>query len=235
MKTVLALALLATFSYAEDNPTLNRAFAACGPLDVQFDAPASTSHEMDQPEAGKSLVYIAEEFRKAPRELGNPAIRIAMDGQWIGAVRPNSYLFFSVEPGEHHLCTSWQSHLERLSRLAGFASLTAEPGKTYYFRARVTYSTSGPASATNMNLDWEQVAPDEGQFLVASYHLSNSHRNNELERTFLKRVSDAGREFEYLSTLMLHGRTSSRANPSKRSPMRITGNHSFCNLAPKER
>jgi len=89
-------------------------------------------------------------------------------------VRANSYLFFSVDPGEHHLCTSWQSRLERLSRLAAFTRFIVEPGKTYYYRTRVTYSTFGMGGA-NMNLDLEQVDPDEGQFLVASYHKSISH------------------------------------------------------------
>lgn len=174
MKTIFALVLLAGFAVAQDVPTSTQTNDACGPLDVHFDAKASARHSIAHPETGKGLVYVAEDFRKAPGELGNPTLRIGVDGAWIGAVRTNSYLFFSVDPGEHHLCTSWQSRLERLSRLAGFASFTAEPGKTYYFRARVTYATSGTRAA-NMNLDLERIDPDEGRFLVTSYHPSNSH------------------------------------------------------------
>jgi hypothetical protein len=176
MKMGFALVVLAAFAVAvaQDNPTSTQTNIACGPLDVYFDAKVSATHSIGQPESGKALVYVAEDFRKAPGELGNPTLRIGVDGSWIGAVRADSYLFFSVDPGEHHLCTSWQSRLERLSRLVGFARFTAEPGKTYYFRARVTYSTTGTGAA-NMNLDLERIDPDQGQFLVASYHQSNSH------------------------------------------------------------
>jgi hypothetical protein len=174
MKTVLAVVFFAASALAQVNPALARAEGACGPLDVRFDAQASASQPTAQPEPGKALVYVVEDFRKAPGELGNPTIRVGLDGAWRGATRANSYLFFSVDPGEHHLCTSWQSRLKRLSRLAAFARFTATPGKTYYFRARITYSTYG-ARAANMNLDLDPVDPDEGQFLVASFRLSNSH------------------------------------------------------------
>jgi hypothetical protein len=97
-----------------------------------------------------------------------------MDGAWLGATRTNSYLAFSVEPGDHHLCTSWQSRLKRLSKLAAFAGFTAEPGKVYYFRERITYSSVGGNTAS-MNLDLERMNPDEGQYLVASYKPSTSH------------------------------------------------------------
>jgi hypothetical protein len=174
MKTVLAVVLLAASALCQDNPTRAHAQAACGPLDVRFDAQTSASQPLAQPETGKALVYVAEDFRKSPGELGNPTIRVGLDGAWMGATRANSYIFFSVDPGEHHLCTNWQSRLEGLSRLAAFARITAESGKTYYFRARITYSTYG-SGAANMSLDLEPVDPDEGQFLVTSFRLSNSH------------------------------------------------------------
>ncbi len=174
MKAIFLALVFAASAFAQDNPALAHAQAACGPLDVQFDAHSSSAHVGVQPESGKALVYVAEDFRKAPGELGNPTIRVGVDGAWTGAVRANSYLFFSVAPGEHHLCTSWQSSLKRLSKLAAFAHFTAEPGKTYYFRARVTYSSYGHGAA-NMNLDLEPVDADEGQFLVATYRPSSSH------------------------------------------------------------
>ena len=174
MKTVLAAVLLATSALAQNNSALPRAQGACGPLDVNFDANTLASQPTAQPEPGKALVYVAEEFKKAPGELGNPTIRVGLDGAWMGATRANSYLFFAVDPGEHHLCTNWQSRLKRLSRLAAFARFTAEPGKTYYYRARITYAAYAHGAAT-MNLDLDPVDPDEGQFLVTSFRLSNSH------------------------------------------------------------
>jgi hypothetical protein len=146
----------------------------CGPLDVRFDAQTEAGQPPAQPEPGKALIYVIEDFKKAPGELGNPTIRIGLDGSWIGAMRANSYIFFSVDPGEHHLCTSWQSHLKRLSSLASFSHLAAEAGNTYYFRARITYVSAGNAVAS-MDLNLDSLDPDEGRFLVASNRMSNSH------------------------------------------------------------
>jgi hypothetical protein len=175
MKSALTLILLlAVSAFAQNTAVPTHAPVACGPLSVQFDAQAEGGQPATQLEPGKALVYIAEVFTKAPGEIGNPTLRVGMDGAWLGATRTNSYLAFSVEPGEHHLCTSWQSHWQRLSKLAAFAGFTAEPGKVYYFRERVTYSSYG-GGAASMNLDLEPVNPDEGQYLVASYKPSTSH------------------------------------------------------------
>ncbi len=183
MKSSLALlVLLGAFAFAasafgQNAATPAPALTACGPLDAKFDAQAVASQPAApgaQNEPGKALVYVAEDFTKAPGELGNPTLRVGMDGAWMGATRTNSYLAFTVEPGEHHLCSSWQSRLHRLSKLAAFASFTAEPGKVYYFRERVGYASTGQGTA-NMKLDLEAVNPDEGQYMVASYKPSTSH------------------------------------------------------------
>ena len=172
MKSALTLVLvLAAAAFAQN--TANPVQTACGPLNAKFDAQAADAQSAAQLQPGKALVYVAEDFRKAPGEIGNPTLRVGMDGGWVGATRANSYLSFTVEPGEHHLCTSWQSRRQRLSKLAAFAGFTAEPGKVYYFRERITYSSYGGGSAT-MNLDLEPVNPDEGQFLVASDKPSTS-------------------------------------------------------------
>jgi hypothetical protein len=171
MKSALTLILfLAASAFAQTAP---QAPAACGPLDAKFDAQAEGGQSAAQLQPGKATVYVAEVFTKAPGEIANPTLRVGMDGAWVGATRTNSYLAFAVEPGEHHLCTSWQSRWQRLSKLAAFAGFTAEPGKVYYFRERITYSSEGRAA--NMALDLEPMNPDEGQYLVASYKPSTSH------------------------------------------------------------
>lgn len=146
---------------------------ACGPKEVRFDAVTTTSANPPTLDSGKALVYVSQVFKKVPGELGNPTIRVGLDGTWMGATRANSYIGFSVEPGEHHLCTNWQSHWKRLSHEAAFTSFTAEEGKTYYFRAKVGYETVG--TATTMTLDLDPVNPDEGKYLVASNPASTSH------------------------------------------------------------
>jgi hypothetical protein len=171
MKTALVVILFTAFVFAQDRPAAD---SACGPSEARFDAQASAAQPLAKPDAGKALVYVAEDFTRAPGELGNPTIRVGLNGEWKGATRANSYLSFPVDPGENHLCVRWQSHLQRLSRLASFAHLNAEPGQTYYFRARITYSTYG-ANVANMTLDLEPVDPDEGQYLVATFRPSSWH------------------------------------------------------------
>lgn len=172
MRIGLALLLLITVGLVYTSAVAQEQ-TACGPLDMRFNTQASGDHPSEHPSPGKALVYVVEDFRKAPGELGNPTIRIGLDGKWIGAVRANSYLSFEVDPGERHLCASWQSHLKRLSKLASFAHFSSEADKTYYFRARITYSSYG-AGAANMNLDLEPVDPDEGKFLIATNSMSQS-------------------------------------------------------------
>jgi hypothetical protein len=170
--SVTILTISAALSGFAQNAESGASQGACGPKEVRFDA-ATTAGNPPVLVPGKGLVYVSEVFEKAPGELGNPTIRIGLDGAWMGATRANSYIAFSVDPGEHHLCTNWQSRLKRLSREAAFAGFTAEAGKTYYFRARIGYESS--EGFTTMTLDLDRVNSDEGQYLVASNPASTSH------------------------------------------------------------
>jgi len=58
-------------------------------------------------------------------------------GMWIGANHGNSYFYFPVDPGERSICTGWQSALYTRSDLASAADLSAQSGRTYYFRIGV--------------------------------------------------------------------------------------------------
>lgn len=166
--TLSVMILFATTAFTQSVPFQG----ACGPQEVRFDAKAAPG-QPNNIEPGKALVYVNEVFHKVPGELGNPTIRVGLDGTWMGATRANSYISFLVEPGDHHLCTNWQSHLKRLSREAAFTGFTAEAGKTYYFSAHVGYESAGNAVA--MTLDLQPLNPDEGQYLVASNPASTSH------------------------------------------------------------
>ena len=170
--TIIVTIVMAVSALAQNAQSPSESQGACGPKEVRFDA-LTTSGSPAALQDGKALVYVSEVFEKVPGELGNPTIRIGLDGAWMGATRSNSYIAFSVDPGEHHLCTNWQSHFKRLSREAAFASFTAEAGKTYYFRARIGYETVG--AATTMTLDLDPVDPAEGKYLVASNPASTSH------------------------------------------------------------
>ena len=161
-----AILFVATFSFAQTPSPLAAAEAACGPAEIQFDAQPAKRQPLAQPpaqpEAGKSLAYVVEVFEKAVNQNSKPTLRVGLDGKWVGADKSDSYISFSVDPGEHHLCTRWQSSWKRFSDKAAFASLTADPGKIYYFRARIIEGDS------NFALDFGPVNEDEGKYLVAS-------------------------------------------------------------------
>lgn len=170
MKAVFA-ALLFFFTstaFAQDASLIAAAEAACGPMDVQFDVHPAKGQPLTQPDPGKSLVYVIEVFDRAINQWGSPTLRMGLDGKWAGAVKGYSYLAFSVDPGEHHLCTNWQSSVMQLSSKAAFAGLNAEPGKIYYFRALIIESSA------SIELDFAPVDADEGKYLVASAAPSNS-------------------------------------------------------------
>lgn len=170
MKTGIAVMLLVASAVAQKAPA-SPGVGACGLLGVNFNTETSMGQPLVQPESGKALVYVAEDFPKFGEVIGAPTIKVGLDGSWVGATHGASYISFTVNPGEHHLCINWQSSLGRLSRLVAFAHLVAEPGKTYYFRTRAIYSSY----AANMYLDLDAIDPDEGEYLVASSQLSTSH------------------------------------------------------------
>lgn len=142
-----------------DWPSLAAAEAACGPYNAKFDVETQGGpHKLQPPDPGKALVYIIEQ------DWG-PGVtaRAGFDGAWVGANRGNSFLFFSVDPGEHHLCTDWVTGYLN-GRVASLAPLTAEAGKTYYFRLRIS-----------PYFDLDPVNSDEAKLLIASSLLSISH------------------------------------------------------------
>jgi hypothetical protein len=181
MKNALAILLFCSacgFSVPVSAQDLSvaSAQAACGSSSTAFNI--STNNQappaIEEPEPGKALVYVIEDQKfKAVRDV---TTRVGLDGSWVGANRGNSYVFFSVEPGEHHLCTDWLSDWLPSGRLVSLSVLEAEAGKVYFFRAR---TTGGPSALGEgrwqSSLDLDRVNSDEGKFLVASSALSVSH------------------------------------------------------------
>jgi hypothetical protein len=175
MRTVLAVLLFAFLTlpvFAQDQAATARAAAGCGADNVEFDVKTDRNqHPEGQAEAGKALVYVFEDEKTDPGlVIGAVTTRIGLDGQWMGANHGKSYFFFSVDPGDHSVCASWQSSLKRLSKLAAAASLTAAPGSVYYFQAKVD------ARSHDRPAVWmEAVDPAEAKILIASASLSTSH------------------------------------------------------------
>jgi hypothetical protein len=121
-----------------------------------------------QPDVGKALVFFVEDdsdFGSKPK----PTTRAGVDGSWMGATHGNSYFYISVDPGEHHLCASWQSSvIIGQGHKTAAAHFTAAAGGVYYFRVKNTWTRDlGTAGISLMPLD-----SDEGQLLVHTFALS---------------------------------------------------------------
>ncbi|HWN74768.1 MAG TPA: hypothetical protein VNO13_03430 [Candidatus Udaeobacter sp.] len=171
MRLFTLFLLLAPSVFSQIRP----APASCGPPEIKFDVkPDKSPHAIAQPEPGKALVYIFEEFEDTQGGFIIPTIRVGLNGAWVGATRGASFLSFSVAPGEHHLCANWQSSASQISSQYSLTSFTAESGKVYFFKIapRVeSYHDSGNA----WRKDLAPVDHDEANYLIGISSLSASH------------------------------------------------------------
>lgn len=179
MKGAVVLILFVASAYAQDGAAVAAAEAACGPREVNFDVKQDTTKRpIPEADSAKALLYVVEDLGQCPdcgrgmglgqiaTDVSGALTKVGMDGSWVGANQGSSYFFLSVEPGEHHLCMNWQSRMAERSRAYAMANLTAEAGKTYYFRARVF------PGEHDYSFDLDLVNSDQGKFLVASSSFS---------------------------------------------------------------
>jgi hypothetical protein len=162
-----AIVLCESPAFAQDQAVAARTAAGCGPSQTQFDVKLDdTLHVLAQPEESKAIVYVFED------DLTGPTMRIGIDGSWVGATTGKSFIYFSLTPGEHSVCTEWQSNVFKKTseRVGGAKSLTVEAGKVYFLR--MTFEEVTQASG---RIKLELTDNAEGQFLLSSSALSNSH------------------------------------------------------------
>jgi hypothetical protein len=144
---------------------------ACGPSNQEFNVKSANDANYNPAAApGKALVYFLQDDRfyaDRPR----PTVKWGIDGAWAGATQSDALIAISVDPGEHHVCSSWQGSGE--SALAHF---TAEAGKTYYFRAqdidmdRRAWTTPGILLAL---IDSDEGALMASQLRVSTFKLKD--------------------------------------------------------------
>jgi hypothetical protein len=172
MKVALVALLAVSAAWAQDKPMGSAVAPGCGAIDAKFDVKADKAqHPVTQAEAGKAVVYFVEDdthFQSTPK----PTTRIGVDGAWVGANHGNSYFYFTVEPGEHHLCASWQSTVGIGSRnKSAAAHFTAEAGGVYYFSVK----NSWLRDSMIMGIELVPLDSDEGQLLASKFSYSTSH------------------------------------------------------------
>lgn len=181
MKTKLALGLLiiATAAWAQDMAPLQG--AGCGADEAKFDVKREAhSHPTGTPEAGKALVYVFgdSELDNTALSIGGLITRVGVDGEWVGAYEHKSYTYFSVDPGEHRLCTSQQSSLKsRRENNASAITFTAKEGSTYYFRTQpspTSVAQSTTARVPNGEVELAAVDPAQARLMVPKWAYSTS-------------------------------------------------------------
>ena|SRR5947209_1293005 len=171
-KNLAALLIVASFASAQTRPA-DRAAGGCGPGAVHFEIKIDKHNRPTGGlEQGKALVYFIQDdtqFEARPR----PTTRIGIDGTWVGATKANSYFYLSVFPGEHDLCSSWQSlPVFNAGQSAAAARFSAVEGQTYYFVVRNYYETTRHKPA---EIELKAVDEAEGQLLASEFSFSTSH------------------------------------------------------------
>jgi hypothetical protein len=161
---------LALPALAQDKAATTAALSACGPADLKFDVKLDQTQPASGIPSGKALVYVIDDQGQVPCFRGCATIRIGLDGTWVGATQANTHFSFSVLPGEHHLCSNWQSSEKWFTLHISLANFTAEAGKVYYFRTRIS-----DAYKSFVFLDLDPMNSDEGSYLVATTPLVVSH------------------------------------------------------------
>jgi Protein of unknown function (DUF2846) len=155
MTVFLGAAPLLAQNQNQDDAAAARTVAGCGPGDVMFNVSTTDlRHPVARAEEGKALVYFFVDYVTAP------TMRVGADGNWVGATKAKSYLYFQLAPGEHNVCTEWQSAVFKQSseRVGEAIHLTTEAGKKYYLRLNFSYQ--------RMHLELSDEA--EGHFLIGS-------------------------------------------------------------------
>ena len=169
---VMLRALICVLALACSVPALCAALpAACGDeratlrVELQKDTHALTDHLLPDPTPGKAeLVFIEDADFRQSCFLCSIATRVGIDGRWVGANQGNSYFAIAVAPGEHHLCTDWQSTDRDLKGEIGLGEIKAEAGQIYFYRVRITRIGYG--------LELVPVDMQEGSFRLRSATLS---------------------------------------------------------------
>lgn len=151
------------------------AASACGQPAIKFDVKASPAVSPAS-EPDKAVLFIIERDLTT-RTFVTPSTRLGMDGEWLGATKGNSYSFFVVSPGVHHLCAD-----TKFGGVGGvgqaFLHFTAKPGATYFFEVRNMRVGDPKGSEELRDVAFEQLDEDEGEYLLLMSTFVSFQRKN---------------------------------------------------------
>ena len=141
---------------------------ACGPRDQDFVTSHGPAGDPAAPaDLTKATIYVVEVYSLHDKgRFSRPTVRVGLNGTWAGATQGFSFLRLDVPPGEHHLCSQWQSTTRALTDEVSLLNLTTEAGKTYYLRIQILNDGGGDNSGPGL-IDLQPVSTDEGRYLVS--------------------------------------------------------------------
>jgi len=165
---LITLVCLSLHSPAQSTVSPAAGAASCQSA-PDFTVKTAIADQAVQPQPGKALVYFIETIQNSGPGNPKPTLAAGVDGTWPGATRGNSYFYFFVDPGVHHLCASmppvfFASSADSMAA----AHFTAEAGRVYYFQAVWIGGT------TTMSVTLKPLDSDEGELLTSSYKLATS-------------------------------------------------------------
>jgi len=170
---ILVSLLFAMPAFAQDAPEADASAVApgCGTDNLKFAVKSNSStHPVSKPEPGKALVYFIQDdkyFFSRPR----PTVKWGVDGNWVGATQANAYFVFSVDPGEHHLCSEWQTSVGPfVGRQASATHFIAKPDHVYYFVAQDLFQKDTQPAAVRLT----PFESDEALLLMSKFSFSTS-------------------------------------------------------------
>jgi hypothetical protein len=134
IKTLLVALLFAMPLWAQDQVAEALTAAGCGPAKVFFDVKTDKNqHPTGQLEPDKALVYVFGDETRDPdiSYIGAPTVQVGVDGTWMGANHYQSYFFFPMTAGGHHLCAGVQSSIEKIAKVRTATSFATEAGQVY--------------------------------------------------------------------------------------------------------
>lgn len=157
--SIFSLVLIGAIAEAQSNPA-----SACGNPATKFEVKPSAAAISPGVDAEKAVVFIIE-HDLTTRTFTTPSTRIGMDGEWLGATSGNSYAFFVVSPGTHHLCAD-----TKFGGVGGvgqaFLHLDAKPGASYFLEVRNMRVGDPKWGEELRDVVLKQVDEDEGAHLV---------------------------------------------------------------------
>lgn len=143
----------------------------CGDPAARFEVQKMKGGKPTPAVPGKATVIVIEDDTSFA-SISKPTARIGVDGRWVGATHGNSFLEFAVDPGVHHLCSSWEPMHRAGKRGMAAAHFTAEAGEVYYFEVKDEYLMGDTGYILNSQL--KPMDSDEGNLVIDRYEKANS-------------------------------------------------------------